>query len=114
VKKELIQSEDYIAEKLHEFGWQNVRPSELLPDKCDPISIPTLEKAIRRIGRSVESDETIGILTSRSFSPEGQGMDLKPLRTAFPIFSLYARTIPTLYTEEPINVSMIKLPSLLA
>jgi len=86
-EKELIQSEDFIAEKLDAFGWRCVSSSELLPDKSQPISIATLRKSIERINRVSEEDidEAVNRLTLQSLGVEGAKEVLRYLKGGIPI-----------------------------
>lgn len=86
-EKELIQSENFIAEKLDSFGWRYVEPSERLSDKSQPLSMPLLKESIRDINEVSEDDidQAITYLTLRPLNVEGAKETLRELKSGIPI-----------------------------
>jgi len=68
VRKEKIQSEDYLSEILESFGWEH---KSLKPD--DVLAIEEFRSSLKRINdvSDEEIDEVINYLTTRSFDAEG-------------------------------------------
>jgi len=79
------QCEDWIAEQLEKKGWEYVKPELLVTDKRQPLCIPRLTNALRKLNTvsDQEIEEVVNYLTTRSFEREGCKEVLNLLKTGY-------------------------------
>jgi len=98
---------DYVINKLTEYGWKYVDPSELERPSLDkPLLSNILRRKIREFNRGVcEEDisEAISILESRSYGPKGAREVIEYLKFGVPV-RLRTRTSARLYLIDYNNI----------
>ncbi len=79
------ESEDWIAGQLERKGWKYVNPSTLVPDKRQPLSLPRLTKALKKLNAVSDQEikEVVNYLTTRSFEREGCKQVLNLLKNGY-------------------------------
>lgn len=88
MKIELKQSEEWVAKQLDKKGWSFVSPSELVPDKSQPLCLPRLRDALQRLNSGIldeEIEEAINYLRTRSFDREGCRSVLNTLKNGYAV-----------------------------
>ncbi len=88
MKREMIQSEEYIAKELKNLGWKYVEQSRLIVDPSQPIAVEHLKTSLKRINPEISDKEVEEVIKTLEYTPvsyEGAKKILRYIKYGLPI-----------------------------